>query len=82
MQRYPIVLDTDIGDDIDDVLALALVLNSPEIELRGVTTVFRDAPRRTLLVKQLLKLMNRSNIPVAAGASKPLLQPWSTRLNF
>ncbi|HEX8833537.1 MAG TPA: nucleoside hydrolase, partial [Abditibacteriaceae bacterium] len=77
MQRYPLVLDTDIGDDIDDALALALALNSPEIELRGVTTVFRDAPRRTILVKQLLNLMNRSDIPVAAGTSIPLLQPWS-----
>ncbi len=77
MHYFPLFLDTDIGDDIDDALALALALNSPEIELRGVTTVFRDAPRRTLLVKQLLYLMNRPNIPVAAGASKPLLQPWS-----
>lgn len=77
MPSFPLVLDTDIdiGDDIDDALALAL--NPPEIELCGVTTVFRNAPRRTLLVKQLLHLMNRSVIPVAAGASKPLLQPWS-----
>ena len=42
----PIYLDTDIGDDIDDALALTIALTSPEIELRGVTTVFRDAPRR------------------------------------
>ena len=77
MQHYPLVLDTDIGDDIDDALALSLVLNSPEIELRGITTVFRDAPRRTLLVKQLLGLMNAPDIPVAAGASRPLIQPWS-----
>jgi inosine-uridine nucleoside N-ribohydrolase len=47
LRPIPLVLDTDIGDDIDDALALAIVLNSPEIELRGVTTVFRAAPRAT-----------------------------------
>ena len=38
--KHLVLVDTDIGDDIDDALALALVLQSPEIELLGVTTVF------------------------------------------
>ena len=38
-----IILDTDIGDDIDDAFALALAVRSPEIELVGVTTVFRGS---------------------------------------
>jgi purine nucleosidase len=71
-----IVLDTDIGDDIDDALALAVVLNSPELKLRGVTTVFRNAPRRARLAQHLLEVFGRSEIPVVPGCSKPLLQPF------
>ena len=41
--RLPVILDTDIGTDIDDAFALALVLASPELDLRGVTTVSDDA---------------------------------------
>ena len=40
MKKNKIILDTDIGDDIDDAFALALALKSPEIEILGVTTVF------------------------------------------
>ena len=69
-----IILDTDIGDDIDDALALAVILNSPEYDLRGVTTVFRNAPRRVALVRRMLELWECSDVPVAAGASAPLLE--------
>jgi len=75
MKPISIILDTDIGDDVDDALALAIALNSPEIDLRGVTTVFRDAPRRALLAEQILWLFNR-NVPIHAGCSKPLLLSW------
>ena len=75
MKPISIILDTDIGDDVDDALALAIALNSPEIELLGVTTVFRDAPRRALLTQQILGLFNQS-VPVRAGCSKPLLLSW------
>jgi purine nucleosidase len=76
MKPLPIILDTDIGDDIDDALALAVALNSPEIELRGVTTVFRNAPRRALLAQHLLQVWGREAVPVVAGCSKPLLEPF------
>ena len=76
MKPISIILDTDIGDDVDDALALAIALNSPEIELCGVTTVFRDAPRRALLAQQLLALFKR-DVPIFAGCSKPLLKPYS-----
>ena len=75
MNTLPIILDTDIGDDIDDALALAVILNSPELELLGVTTVFRNAPRRAILAQQILKLYRRTDVPVAAGISNPLLVP-------
>lgn len=80
MKPLPIILDTDIGDDIDDALALAVILNSPELELRGVTTVFRDAHRRALLTEYLLDVWDRGDVPIAVGASKPLLQPFDPRL--
>lgn len=73
----PLILDTDIGDDIDDALALALILNSPELDLRGVTTVFVDAPRRARLARKMLGVWDRLEIPVAAGFSLPLLQPFA-----
>lgn len=71
-----IIIDTDVGDDIDDALALAVALNSPELNLVGVTTVFRDAPRRALLARQVLGLFNRSDVPIFAGCSDPLLPQW------
>jgi inosine-uridine nucleoside N-ribohydrolase len=39
LHRHIVLIDTDIGDDIDDALHLALALHSPEIEFQGVTTV-------------------------------------------
>ena len=71
-----IILDTDIGDDIDDALALTVALNSPELNFLGVTTVFRDAPRRALLAREVLRLLNREEVPVIAGCSEPLLPDW------
>ncbi len=66
--KVPILLDTDIGDDIDDAFALALALTSPEIDLRGITTVFNDAHTRALIVCRLLHEVGRDAIPVASGA--------------
>ncbi len=46
LEKIPILLDTDIGTDIDDAFALALILASPELDLRGITTVGAPARRR------------------------------------
>ena len=73
MIRKTIILDTDIGTDVDDLLALSLVLTSPELELIGVTTVYGDVALRAQMVCRLLTLRGVSDIPVAMGASKPLL---------
>ncbi len=73
-EKQMIVLDTDIGDDIDDALALTLVLNSPEIDLRGITTVFGDTQKRAQLAKHILYTFGREDIPVAVGVGKPLQQ--------
>ncbi len=65
MQR--VILDTDIGDDIDDAYALALILASPELELVGVTTVFKNTVARARQAKTILQLAGREEVPVAAG---------------
>ena len=70
---HNVLIDTDIGDDIDDALALALALHSPELILRGVSTVFGDTQRRAQLARYLLHVFGRDDIPVAAGASNPLV---------
>jgi purine nucleosidase len=71
-QKHDVLIDTDIGDDIDDALALALALRSPEIELRGMTTVFGDTLRRAYLASHLLRVFGREDIPIAAGRPEPL----------
>ena len=69
----PVVLDTDIGDDIDDALALSLALQSPELNVLAVITVLQDGNRRADLVWKILKLYGRTEIPVGIGAEQPLL---------
>ena len=69
-----IILDTDIGDDIDDALALAFAIMSGKIEILGVTTVFRNAAQRAELACCLLEALGRTEIPVYAGIGKTLLQ--------
>ncbi len=61
-------LDTDIGGDIDDLCALAMLLKLPEVDLVGVTTVAEAAGRRAGYARCVLQLAGRQAIPVAAGA--------------
>jgi inosine-uridine nucleoside N-ribohydrolase len=61
-------LDTDIGGDIDDLAALAMLLKWPGVELTGVTTVADDGGRRAGYANYVLGLASRSDVPVAAGA--------------
>jgi inosine-uridine nucleoside N-ribohydrolase len=66
-----VILDTDIGDDIDDAFALALVLRSPELRLLGVETAFADTQLRARLVDRYLAAVSRKDIPVLAGVPGP-----------
>jgi purine nucleosidase len=71
--RQPVIFDTDIGTDIDDAYALAAIINHPELELVGVTTVSSDAVARARLAAKLLHVAGRKGaaIPVYAGLSTP-----------
>jgi len=62
-----VIIDTDIGDDIDDAFALGLALKSPELKVVGVTTTFGDTQMRARLVDRYLKEVGRTDIPVFAG---------------
>lgn len=73
-----IVIDTDIGDDIDDALAIVLALNSPELEVIGLTTVYKNTSLRTKLALQLLKAYGRLDIPVATGIGRPMISETDT----
>lgn len=67
-----IIIDTDIGDDIDDAFALQLALNTPSLEILGVTTAFRNAYKRGKIVAALLAANKRTDIPVYAGRDEAL----------
>src|SRR6266699_1389210 len=62
-----IIIDTDIGDDVDDAFAVALALRSPEFQILGISTTFGDTDLRAKLVDRLLGETGYSDIPVAAG---------------
>src|ERR1700731_911778 len=66
-----IIIDTDIGDDIDDAFAVALALRSPELEILGITTTFGDTETRAKLLDRFLREVGRPEISVAAGAPSP-----------
>lgn len=63
-----VIIDTDIGDDIDDAFAIALALRSPELEILGVSTTFGDTEARAKIVDRLLGEAGRTDIPVVVGA--------------
>jgi len=66
-----VIIDTDIGDDIDDAFAVALALRSPELQILGITTTFGDTETRAKLLDRFLAEAGRPEIPIAAGAPTP-----------
>jgi purine nucleosidase len=66
-----VIIDTDIGDDIDDAFALALAERSPEFRILGITTAFGDTTLRAQLALRFSSATGFGNIPVAAGVATP-----------
>lgn len=66
-----VIIDTDIGDDIDDAFAVALALRSPELQVLGITTTFGDTQTRAKLLDRFLAEAGRPDILVAAGVPTP-----------
>ena len=63
----PLILDTDIGDDIDDTWALMMLLRTKEIDTKLITTGFGNTRYRTRLLAKLLNRIGRADIPVGMG---------------
>jgi len=74
-----VIIDTDIGDDVDDAFALALAVKSPELEILGVTTTFGDTETRAKLADRFLGEVGRPEIPVSAGKPTVTKNPMSQR---
>ena len=68
-----VLLDTDIGSDIDDAVALAYLLAQPQCELLGISTVSGEAAKRAQLASVLCNVAGR-DIPIFPGREAPLLQ--------
>ena len=65
-----VILDTDIGSDVDDVLALVTILGSPELELAGVTTVYGDTLLRARMVARVVATSGRDVGPIVPGRAE------------
>jgi purine nucleosidase len=74
-----VIIDTDIGDDIDDAFAVALALRSPELQILGVATTFGDTETRAKLLDRFLAEVGRPEVPVAAGTPTPVKSTFTQR---
>jgi len=94
--KEKIILDTDIGSDIDDSLALAYLLNQPSCELLGITTVSGKADLRAQMVSTVCRNAGRGDIPIHVGCHQGIFEPirqkgagqtkalgdWDRQINF
>jgi inosine-uridine nucleoside N-ribohydrolase len=69
--RIPVILDTDIGDDIDDTWALAMLLKSPELDLKLVVGDTADTGHRAKIVAKMLEVAKRTDVAVGIGIRYP-----------
>jgi len=66
-KRVPVILDTDIGTDIDDTWALVMMLNSPELDVKLILTESGNTLYRAKIVAKMLEVAGRTDIPVGIG---------------
>ena len=72
-ERIKVILDSDLGSDVDDAFAVALLLASPELEVLGITLGHGQTGKRGRLACRLLYETGRQDIPVALGRPTPLV---------
>jgi purine nucleosidase len=68
----PVIFDTDIGTDVDDILALVLLAKAPELKLLGVSTVYGDTSFRAKIAAATTHLLGREDIEIIPGEQYPL----------
>lgn len=66
-KTIPVILDTDIGTDIDDTWALAMLLKSPELDIKLVVTSTGDTMYRAKIVAKMLEIADRTKVPIGMG---------------
>lgn len=69
-KKIPVILDTDIGDDIDDTWALAMLVNSPEVDLKLVVGEFGKPKYRASIIAKFLQTVGRTDVAVGIGPGK------------
>jgi purine nucleosidase len=74
-----VIIDTDIGDDIDDAFAVALALRTPELEILGISTTFGDTEARAKILDRMLGEAGRTDIPVLTGTPTQTSNPMTQR---
>ena len=70
-----VILDTDIGTDVDDAVCLAYLLANPACDLLGISTVTGEPVKRAQIASALCTAAGRAEIPIYPGAAEPILLP-------
>jgi inosine-uridine nucleoside N-ribohydrolase len=69
-KKISVIFDTDICDDIDDTWALALLLQSPEFDVKLITTAVGNTPSKAKTVAKFLEIAGRTDIPIGIGVKQ------------
>jgi len=67
MEKIPIILDTDIGDDVDDTWAIIFMLHCPELDIKLINVALKNSVARAKMVADILVRENRTDIPIGLG---------------
>mmetsp|Transcript_16440 Transcript_16440/g.29186 ORF Transcript_16440/g.29186 Transcript_16440/m.29186 type:complete len:387 (+) Transcript_16440:82-1242(+) len=80
-QRRPVIVDTDLGQDMDDTWALAYLLASPEVEVKLIVTSSRCTWGKARLLATFLKELGRPDVAIGVGVatSPPEPEAWAAR---
>ena len=74
-----IILDTDVGDDIDDAFALDLAFISPEVQILGISAAWGDTPLRARMLDRITCEIGRTDIPIQVGSATKSTTPFSQK---
>lgn len=75
-KKIPVILDTDIGFDIDDTWALGFLLKCPELDIKLITTSSNETVVKAKHVAKFLEIMDRTDIPIGIGPPKNNKKGW------
>lgn len=82
MRKIPVILDTDIGGDIDDTWALGMLLKCPELDVKLIVSDTGDTEYRAKICAKMLERAGRSDIPVGIGIRQTSDGPRERQINW